>query len=171
MLDLPWMFSSGEGTATGDEDLHPIALVQCRFSEGILQPPSQDKKLRAHWLPCPTPRGASWIIPLGVGQNPTRACHGLLNGPSHGAFRSSGVVAGLLTPSSITEATEAAEAAKASEAGDWVVYIREVGMSQPVQGALSAPEGLLPRCRWMIHESPQPQMGWRGLSSGPNCLP
>lgn len=84
----------------------------------------------------------------------------------HGAFRSGGVVTGLPTPSSITEATEAAEAA---EAGDWAVYSKEVGMSQPVQGALSAPEGLLPGCRWMIHESPQPQRGWGGLSSGPNC--
>lgn len=43
---------------------------------------------------------------------------------SHGAFRSGGVVTGLPTPSSITEATEAAEAA---EAGDWAVYSREVG--------------------------------------------
>ena len=83
LLDLPWMFSSGDGVATGDEDLHPIALVQCRFSEGILQPPGQDKeKLEARCLSCPTPRGAGWIIPLGVGQNPIRACHGLLNGTS-----------------------------------------------------------------------------------------
>ena len=43
-------------------------------------------KTRRSWglTDCPAPhsRGAGWIVSLGVGQNPTRACHGLLNGPS-----------------------------------------------------------------------------------------
>jgi hypothetical protein len=120
-------------------------------------PAGTRRSLGARWLPCPKPREASqpWIVPLGVGQSPTGACHNHLSGPSPRGHQ-------------------------VWVYGDWIPHLppllqkpvrlqrllrlaivlclirkkecprRDKGLSR-LQGA---PEGLVPGCRGMTHASP-----------------
>ncbi|KAF5927431.1 hypothetical protein HPG69_019031 [Diceros bicornis minor] len=155
LLDVARTLPSGEEVAKGDADLPAIGLAQRRFSEGVLRSPSQDQeKLGGSLAALPQTQGSQSALdrPFGSGTESNWS----LSQSFEWTFptRPSGL--GVLRldsppPSPITEATEAAEAA---EAGDWAVSRREEGVSQPGQGAQSAPEGPARPGSWVQVDDP-----------------
>ncbi|KAM5184161.1 182 kDa tankyrase-1-binding protein isoform 1-T5 [Callospermophilus lateralis] len=142
LLDLTQTFPSGEEVAEskGDTDLRPVSLIQRRFSEGVLRPPSQDQeKLGGSLAALPQTQGSQSALdrPFGSGTESNWS----LSQSFEWTFptRPSGLGVWRLDsppPSPITEASEAAEAAEASS---WAASSREEGVSQQGQGPRTAP--------------------------------
>ncbi|XP_036883674.1 182 kDa tankyrase-1-binding protein isoform X2 [Sturnira hondurensis] len=148
LLDPDRTFPSGEEAARADAVLRPTGLAQRRFSEGVLQPPSQDQeKLGGSLAHLPQTQGSQSALghPFESGTESNWS----LSQSFEWTFptRPSGLGVWRLDsppPSPITEATEAAEAEAAetgaTEAPDWAASSRE-GASQQGREARSTPEG------------------------------
>lgn len=144
MPDLTRTFPCGEeAVARGHTEPRPSSLAQRRFSEGVLQPPSQDQeKLGGSLATLPQDQGSQSTLdrPFGSGTESNWS----LSQSFEWTFptRPSGLGVWRLDsppPSPITEASEAAEAA---EAGSWAPSGREEGVPQLGPGTPSAPESL-----------------------------
>lgn len=153
MLELTRTFPSGEEAAPkGGPDLRPAGLAQRRFSEGVLQPPSQDQeKLGGSLAALPQAQGSQSALdcPFGSGTESSWS----LSQSFEWTFptRLSGLGARSLDsppPSPITEASEAAEAAEASscalsqEGHEAQAPPRDAG--SPVSWAQTADPGVSP---------------------------
>lgn len=143
LLDVNRTLAPGEEVARGHADLRPGSLAQRRFSEGVLQPPSQDQeKLGGSLADLPQTQGSQSALdrPFGSGAESNWS----LSQSFEWTFptRPSGLGVWRLDsppPSPITEATEAAEA-EAAEGGPGAAPSRE-DVSQQGQGTPSTPEG------------------------------
>lgn len=140
--DITRTFPCGEeAAARGHTESRPSSLAQRRFSEGVLQPPSQDQeKLGGSLATLPQGQGSQSALdrPFGSGTESNWS----LSQSFEWTFptRPSGLGVWRLDsppPSPITEASEAAEAA---EADSWAVSGRGEGVSQVGPGTPPAPE-------------------------------
>ncbi|XP_064144114.1 182 kDa tankyrase-1-binding protein isoform X1 [Loxodonta africana] len=156
-LDLTQMFpSEGQVAAEGHPDLCPTSLAQRRFSEGVLQSPSQDQeKLGGSLAALPQTQGSQSALDRSFGSD--TESNWSLSQSFEWTFptRPSGLGLCRLDsppPSPITEAPEAAEAA--AEAGDSVVSSEEEGVSEQGRGVWAAPEGPERPGSWLQGDDP-----------------